>query len=66
VIDDGDATAAGVLVQGELRSNTGLVERSEATLDFVPARSWRPGGLVFTTDPRAQRLEVRPLGLDRP
>jgi uncharacterized protein (TIGR02588 family) len=65
-INAGDATAASVLVQGELRSDTGVVERSEATVDFVPAGSWRPGGLVFTKDPRAYHMEVRPLGFDRP
>ncbi len=64
--NDGDATAAQVLVQGELRGNTGTVERSEATIDFVPARSWRRGGLVFKNDPRGYRMEVRPVGFDRP
>jgi uncharacterized protein (TIGR02588 family) len=64
--NDGDATAAQVLVQGELRGATGTVERSEATIDFVPARSWRRGGLVFGQDPRAARVEVRVLGFDRP
>lgn len=65
-INAGDATAANVLVQGELRSDTGVVERSKATIEFVPGGSWRPGGLVFTKDPRAYRMEVRPLGFDRP
>jgi uncharacterized protein (TIGR02588 family) len=65
-INSGDATATSVLVQGELRSDTGLVERSEGTVDFVPARSWRRGGLVFARDPRTHRMEVRPVGFDRP
>jgi uncharacterized protein (TIGR02588 family) len=64
--NDGDATAAQVLVQGELRGDAGTVERSEATIDFVPARSWRRGGLVFGQDPRGGRVEVRVLGFDRP
>jgi uncharacterized protein (TIGR02588 family) len=64
--NSGDATAAHVLVQGELRSDSGVVERSESTVDFVPARSWRTGGLVFAQDPRAFRVEVRPVGFDRP
>jgi uncharacterized protein (TIGR02588 family) len=42
------------------------VERSEATIDFVPARSSRHGGLVFKNDPRRYRMEVRPVGFDRP
>lgn len=65
-INAGDATAASVQVQGELRSDTGVVERSESTVDFVPARSWRRGGLVFARDPRAHRMEVRAVGFGRP
>jgi uncharacterized protein (TIGR02588 family) len=64
--NSGDATAASVLVEGELRSDTGVVERSEATIDFVPAGSWRTGGLVFTKDPRSYQMEVRPAGFGRP
>jgi uncharacterized protein (TIGR02588 family) len=65
-INDGDATAANVQVHGELRADTGVVEQSESTIDFVPARSWREGGLVFQNDPRRYRLEVRPVGFNRP
>jgi uncharacterized protein (TIGR02588 family) len=65
-INDGDATAAHVQILGELRADTGVVERSESSVDFVPARSWREGGLVFQNDPRRYRLEVRPVGFDRP
>ena len=62
----GDATAANVQVQGELRADTGVVERSEATIGFVPAQSWRTGGLVFRGDPAGYRLEMRVVGFDRP
>jgi uncharacterized protein (TIGR02588 family) len=64
--NSGDATAADVLIQGELRSDVGVLERSEATIGFVPARSWRTGGLVFTNDPRRHRMEVRAVGFERP
>ena len=43
-----------------------VVERSEATIGFVPAQSWRTGGLVFRGDPAGHRLEVRVVGFDRP
>jgi uncharacterized protein (TIGR02588 family) len=62
----GDATAAHVVIHGELHADTGFVERSEATLDFVPARSSRQGGLVFRSDPRRYRLVVRAVGFSRP
>lgn len=62
----GDATAANVQIEGELRADTGVVERSEATIGFVPAQSWRTGGLVFRGNPAGYRLEVRVVGFDRP
>jgi uncharacterized protein (TIGR02588 family) len=55
-----------VQVEGELRADTGVVERSESTVGFVPARSWRKGGLVFRAEPARYRLEVRVVGYDRP
>src|SRR5687767_298455 len=62
----GNATAADVQIEGELRADTGVVERSEATIGFVPAQSWRRGGLVFKGDPAVHRLQVRVVGFDRP
>lgn len=62
----GGATAAGLLIKGRISSDTGVVEESEATIDFVPSKSRHRGGLLFTKDPRAFRLEVRPAGYQRP
>ncbi len=64
--NQGGETAASVLIEGELRSDTGAVEKSETTIDYVPAHSRRKGGLLFTKDPRRFQLELRPLGYDRP
>lgn len=54
----GGETAAEVLVEGELL-HAGETETSELTFDFVPAASAREGGLFFSRDPRAGRLELR-------
>lgn len=62
----GGETAAGLLVEGELRSDTGTVEKSEATIDYVPPGGKRYGGLFFEEDPRSYALTVRPKGYDRP
>ena len=62
----GDATAADLLVRGRLLADTGVVDESAVVIDFVPARSRRRAALVFAEDPRAYRLELRPLGYDRP
>lgn len=64
--NDGETTAAGLVVEGELRAGTGPVEKSQVTIDYVPARGVRRGGLFFTEDPRRHRLRIRPLGYDRP
>ena len=65
-INTGHATASNVQIQGELAAETGVVERSESSVDFVPAQSWRKGGLVFKAEPGRHRLEVRVVGFDRP
>jgi uncharacterized protein (TIGR02588 family) len=64
----GGSTAAGVRISGVLRAagDTAAVERSTATLDFVPASSNRRGGLFFTHDPRRYRLTVRAEGFNLP
>jgi uncharacterized protein (TIGR02588 family) len=62
----GQATAAGLVVEGVIRSDTGTVEKSQVTISYVPAQGSRQAGLIFTRDPRAGRLEMRPLGYDRP
>lgn len=62
----GQQTAAGVVVEGELKSDTGTVEKAQVTIDYVPAGSSRSGGLLFAHDPRTHSVEIRPKGYDRP
>lgn len=62
----GQETAASVQVAGELRSDSGVVEQAETTVEFVPAEAERGGGLLFTRDPSRYRLELRALGYDEP
>lgn len=64
--NSGNQTAAGLSIAGELRSDTGSVERSEVTIDYLPARSTIRGGLFFREDPRRYVLEIRPLGYGEP
>lgn len=64
--NSGGETAAGVTIEGELRSDTGSVEKSEVTIDYVPARGKRSGGLLFQEDPGRYVLTVRPKGYDLP
>jgi uncharacterized protein (TIGR02588 family) len=53
-------TAAQVTIEGALPGGP----TSPATLDYIPGRSTRGGGLVFSTEPRGVRL--RPLGFQDP
>lgn len=64
--NDGQTTAGGLTVEGTLEADTGTVERSQATIDYVPAGGTRKGGLYFTKDPARHRLKLRPTGYDRP
>lgn len=65
-VNRGHKTAAGVKIEGELMRGAESVEISEATLDYVPGRSVRHGGLFFRQDPRAFRLELRAMGYQEP
>lgn len=62
----GRTTASGVTVEGEVRGDSGEVETSRATLDYVPAQGSQRGGLYFGADPRRGRLRLRATGYERP
>lgn len=62
----GQSTAAQLLIEGQLNSDTGSVETAQATISYVPAQSIRRAGLLFSRDPREFRLEVAPKGFDLP
>jgi len=62
----GRSTAADVLVEGELRADTGRVEVSQTTIDYLPPAGTQQGGLYFAHDPRQFRLELKPHGYERP
>jgi len=53
-------TAAQVTIEGKLPDG----ETSMATIDYVPGRSTRRGGLFFSRDPRG--AELRALGFQDP
>ena len=62
----GGQAAAELLVEGELVGPDGALETSEATIDYLPPRSEREGGLLFERDPRAHELRLRAKGYVRP
>lgn len=65
-INRSDATAAGVKVEGQLRSGDRTIETSEVTLDYVPARSEKKGGLLFNHEPGQLQLQIEAKGYTNP
>jgi uncharacterized protein (TIGR02588 family) len=66
VINEGGTTAAGLMVEGELRNGAEVVEASDTTIDYLPSHSQRAGGLFFTQDPRQYELQLRAKGDETP
>lgn len=64
--NDSEATAAAVQIEGDLKRAGQSVEKSTATISYVPGKSEREAGLFFTEDPRKGRLEVRAAGYEKP
>lgn len=64
--NDSGPTAAAVQVEGVLKRGAEEVETSTAVIDYVPGHGEAKGGLVFTADPRAHRLELRVTGYEHP
>ena len=62
----GRSTAAEVMVEGELQADSGSVETSETTMDYVPAGGQQRGGLYFAHDPRRLQLRLRAHGFREP
>ena len=59
-------TAADVEIEGVLKQGETALETSSLVFDYVPGHAERRGGLYFREDPRRHRLELRPLGYQRP
>jgi uncharacterized protein (TIGR02588 family) len=65
-VNTGASAAAGLLVEGELAGPEGVVETAEATLEYLPPRSTRKGGLIFSHDPRRYELRLSAKGYVEP
>lgn len=66
VTNGGGEAAEEVQITGTVTSPDGSTARASAVLARVPAGSSRAGALLFVTDPRAGRLDVRPEGYATP
>ena len=67
LINHGDQTAEGVLVEVVLENGGQEKERGEFTVAFLPRRSTREGWVAFQTDPRTvEQIKARVLGYEKP
>lgn len=67
VINHGDQTAEGVIVEVVLETNGEEKERAEFDIAFLPRRATREGWVTFQTDPRtAGQIKTRVLGYEKP
>ena len=65
-INQGDTTAKGLIIEGQLTEAGQEVEKSETSLDYIPARSEREGGLFFMENPDQFEMQLRALGYEQP
>ena len=66
-INEGRTTASQLTLEGELIDPGGMAfETSDTTLDYLPGRSEREGGLFFRRDPRGFELRLRAKGYVKP
>lgn len=60
------ATAADVVVHGEIRTGDTVVETARTILDYVPGRSQAKGGLIFQSDPTDKTLTISASAFSEP
>lgn len=66
VSNTGNQTAAGLIIEGQLKKGDESVETSTATLTYAPANSIRHGGMYFTKNPNEFDLQLRAMGYEKP
>lgn len=66
VHNEGNSTAAAVIIRGRLLEGETVMETAEAIIDYVPELSEREGGLYFSHDPTAYKVELGAAGYADP
>lgn len=66
VINHGDRTAEGVIVEVVLEGAGAERARGELVIAFLPRRAMREGWVTFERDPLMARLSARVLGYEKP
>ena len=66
VVNEGDATAEDVIVEATLDSGQGEPETAEITVTFLASGETAHGTAIFTSDPTAGDLTIRPVSFKEP
>lgn len=66
VTNDGDVTAEDVVIEAELDTGSGEPETAEFTVTFLASGETARGTVVFTSDPAAGDLTIRPVSFKEP
>ncbi|MFN2512755.1 MAG: hypothetical protein ABR568_15200 [Pyrinomonadaceae bacterium] len=66
VVNHGDETAEGVLIEVVMTSGGEEKERGELDVAFLPRHATREGWVTFDLDPRTAQLKARVLGYQKP
>jgi uncharacterized protein (TIGR02588 family) len=66
VTNRGGSAAAGLIVEGALKQRSATVEASVIAMAYVPSRSQRKAGLIFSRDPLKFDLQIRAKGYEQP
>lgn len=65
-LNRGGTTAAGLIIEAELKRGAEKLETNQTTIDFLPSNSVRNGGFFFTNDPQQNDLQIRAVGYQQP
>lgn len=65
-INRANGTAAALTVEGTMARGEKIIERSQATMDYVPGHGRAGGALLFSHDPRRYALSARATGFQDP
>ncbi|MEN3950933.1 TIGR02588 family protein [Iodidimonas sp. SYSU 1G8] len=65
-LNHGGQAAADVKIDATLKRGEDVIERREISFDFLPTRSKRVGGVIFSQDPATHGLELQVLSHREP
>jgi uncharacterized protein (TIGR02588 family) len=66
VVNHGDETAEGVLIEVVMANGGEEIARGEVDVAFLPRHATRQGWVTFEQDPRTAQLKARVLGYQKP